>query len=286
MSNQPATLLRAMFSNLLGLPFGNTEIFPSYSAEPTQETRTLNRLCIATAWFAFCAWMTNKLGLWNHMAVPGGEIEILVLEEEHEQDENDFTEEETYEQQRQQLQHDLLEGEAHLARTEAWFFLWNDVMLPYFIVAIMLSRWSYAFWNFAATYHVAPTWKNYFVFMFGELGWWDVGTIVCGVVAWELLHLGEVMNVLEEREFHVWIDGVGMRFGAWVGEIVSGFVRDVIGVVVDGGRWFGSMLRRFGEEREGKEVEREWSAWEVEERERRELGLPVHAPGGGWRVRL
>ncbi|KAH7410750.1 hypothetical protein BKA64DRAFT_771988 [Cadophora sp. MPI-SDFR-AT-0126] len=285
MSNQSATLLRAMLSNLLGRPFGNIEIFPSYSTEPSQEIRTLNRICIATAWFVFCVWAMNKLGWWNHMAGQAQETEILVQEEEHEQDENEFIIQETYEEQRQQLHHDL-ETEAHLARTTTYFFLWNDLISPNFILAIILSRWSYSFYSFASTYSVMLTWENYCVFMFGELGWWDVGTVVSGIVAWVVLHLGELMDVQEEMEFHVWVDGVGRRLGAWVGEVVAGGVREVFGVAMDGGRSAGSMLRGSGLEREGNESERDWSAWDVEERERRELGLPVRALRGGWRVRI
>ena len=278
----------------MGIPFGNVEIFPSYSTTPTYETRTLNRICIAVAWFVICAWATNKLGWWNHIAAPDDQnqtqVQLLILDEEseesrHGQNEDDLSEQERYEQYRQEAEHDVLEAEAHVARTTTFFFLWNDLIMPYFVLMIMLSRWGYAFYDAAAMYGFKTSWKNYFVFMFGEVGWWDVGTVVCVVVAWVSLHFGEVLNVEEEREFHVWIDEGVRGAGAWVGEGVVGFGKDLVGVLVDGMRLMGSMMRDFIRDRDAREDAREWNAWEVEERERRQLGLPVRAPRGGWMMR-
>ncbi|KAK0120109.1 hypothetical protein ONS95_011519 [Cadophora gregata] len=217
MSSQGAPLLRAIFSNAIGLPFGNIEIFPSYSTEPSLEHRTLNRLCVTAIWFVICAWITHRVGWWNHMAAPATENETVEAEEnEHdEHDGTEMTEEEIlfhqrrrqyYEQQRQQEEHDRLEDEAHLARATTWFIYWNDIIVPLFVVVIFFSRLSYAFHSFASAYSIAPTWKNHFVFVFGEWSWWDIGPVVCVLVAWVFLHLGAILNVDGERYFHLWLD--------------------------------------------------------------------------------
>jgi len=281
-----------MLSNLMGLPFGNAEIFPSYSTTPTYENRTLNRLYIAIAWFVICAWATSKLGWWNHMVAPDDQIQVqvLLLDEEGEEsedgnDEDGLTQQERYENYRQEAEHDILEAEAHLARATTYFFLWNDLIMPYLVFVIMLSRWSYAFYDAAATYGVKTSWKNNFVFMFGEVKWWDVGTVMCVVVAWVSLHSGEVLNVEEEKELHAWIDELVRGAGAWICEGVVGFGKELLGFLVDGLRLMESMLRDLARDRDAREVAREWNAWEVEESERRQLGLPVRAPRGGWRMR-
>lgn len=167
-----------------------------------------------------------------------------------------------------------LQREYHIQPTPAF---WTLIKFS-FVIFIIVSRWNVSFLTFAEDYDVSTTWMNYLTFMFGEVSFGGLEKVGCVLLAWVAMGLGDMFGVEGARDVHCDVDACVRR---WLRR-VGGFRKEI----VEGVWWGLSSLKGISVGGEVEEVEREWTAWEVEERERRELGLPVAVAGGGWSIRM
>lgn len=284
MSNQ-ATL--ASFTDLFDFPMDtyNQGFSPSSSSTSFSATTYVNFLLFATLIFILLAYLTLRMGWWTY--VHPDDIDFVGIEQTHNdlllRIDNEISKaisdnnRQVCERNRAkvlQKRHELRELEAYFLRSFALPtpVFWTPLKFA-FVFLVIVWKWNDSFSVFAANFAWEDTWRSCGALAVGD---WGGVSLACGLLTWILLHLGDVLGREGAREVHVVADRVGWEFVAVVGEVL------VMGW--EGLCWVWRAVKGMGEMSEVENRERVWSAWEIEERERRRLGLDSGRGGRGIRM--